>query len=1361
LVIDQIALSLTLYKVKNKLAVQLNNRRSEYPFLNNGGEMGILINEFEWTNTSVGDPSTWSEGFRTALSIMLSSHIPMFLVWGSEKSFFYNDSFRPFLIAMEKHPEALGKSLNGLFNQDWKVVSDTIYNMIDQEIHKSEANIIAAVSRNSAVLEVYLTVGYSPLYNSNNSIEGILVSCTENSAIIPDLIESSSVRSQLNSVVMQSNAGIAQANIEGRVIEVNDRYCQMLGYTREEILKMNLGQLAHPADKERNMVLLKDCIENGNDFLITKRYVCGDGSEIWVNNSVSLVTDSKGEKYITAIAIDITAEKEKEEQLAASESRFRTLIDKAPVGTALYRGGEFFVDLANDVMLDYWKKDTNIKGQKLTSILNENLNKEFFSKLTQVYETGLEYKTTGSSIWNDLQDTEQYFDYSLTPLLDENGAVYAILNMSSNVTAAVQAQQQITASQHELATMFEQSPVAIATISTDEKLIFQTANTFYGELVGRKPHEIIGKSLLDALPELKGQGFDDLLREVIRTGISFLAKEVEVEILRKGGLEKIYVDLTYQINQNTTKEANSILVVATDVTNQVLSRREVEESETKLQNLIAAAPAGIGLFVGRDLIIEYPNQTFIDIVGKGPDIVGLPLREAMPELITEGQAYLKILDDIFTTGIPFISPASLVKIVQNGVLNDNYYNISYTPLRNKSGEIYAILDIAIDVTAQVHAQKALEESEAHLQLLRDTVPAMIFYLDEEQRYQTYNTIFMEWFGITKTEAIGKTVREFLGEAAYEKTLPHLEIAYGGEQEKYEMFAPSRMGIARWLSIVYTPHKNSEGKVIGMIVHATDITQSKLTELALRESESKLRSVLAAAPIAMSVFVGENLIIENPNELFKANLNKKESIAGQELATVLKNDKVKKFIKAAKDVYRTGESFFASGVQGINSTETDIRYHNISLTPLLNNEGKVYAVLYVGSDVTAEITSIKKIEQAEAVLRSAVEVAQLGTWSMDIATGITTLSTRHAEIFGHTETVLTSEKARSVIQKSDFDRVTKAFFAAQEKESDGKYEAEYRITHGINGQERIIHSVGQTYFDTEGKPVRINGTAQDITIQRELQVALESEVQLRTKELADVLKKLQDSNAELEQSNDALKYSNQELAQFAYVASHDLQEPLRKIQIFAGLLKEGNSGRNPESMIEKIAFSAARMSQLISDLLTFSRLIEPEKALQPVDLSEIIANIWTDFELAVAEKNATIITENLPVVYAVGLQMNQLFYNLVGNSLKFTNPDVNPQIKISAALVSHEYASGFTNSPLVPVNYYHISFSDNGIGFEKDYETQIFEIFKRLHGQNIFPGSGIGLALCRRIVMNHQGILYAESEIGKGSTFHIFLPDLTV
>ncbi|RZJ69263.1 PAS domain-containing protein [Flavobacterium sp.] len=915
-------------------------------------------------------------------------------------------------------------------------------------------------------------------------------------------------------------------------------------------------------------------------------------------------------------------------------------------------------------------------------------------------------------------------------------------------------------SAHEqLLNSFENAPVGIAWISGPE-FTFSKVNAFYATLTGRSADALVGKPLLQAIPELEGQGFESILSDVLTTGKPFIGHELPVNIFRDGKLDSLYVDHTYQPQLDAQGNVYGILAIVTDVTHRKNAGLKVEDSEQKLRGIIASAPAGIGLFVGRDLIIESPNQTFIDIVGKGPNIVGLPLREAMPELVTEGQAYLKILDDVFTTGVPFISPASLVKITQNGVLNDNYYNISYTPLYDSNGEIYAILDIAIDVTAQVAAQKALADSEAHLQILRDTVPAMIFYLDAERRYLTYNVVFREWFGIGETEALGRKVEDFIGDAAYAKVRPHLDIAYAGSSEQYEMYSPTRMGVPRWLSIVYTPHKADDGSVKGVIVHATDITQSKLAEFALIESQSRFQNLLRDATVGMVVLLGEEMRVAIVNEAYC-------KIIGHSVADTLHKPLFEVipgaeeyFLPILLKVLSTGEDFALneSPYKIVSESGQPLEgFVNFTYKPYRESDGKISGVMAVVTDVTEQVVARQLVEQKENELRNAIEIAELGTWTIDIASGKTSLSQRHADMFGLDKTLLSTAEAFNVIADEDRIRVERAFVKAQQQ--GGYYEAEYRIVNQITGKTQIIHAIGQTQFDIHGNPVRISGTARDITIQKELQTALENEVEKRTIALGNALDELKSVNGELGKSNELLTRSNEELARYAYVASHDLQEPLRKIRMFTSRLQNSDAGlKDLQPTIDRISSSAERMSQLINDLLAFSRLLESEIAVNIVNLDEIINNVWVDFELAVEEKSAVLELGKLPQVQAVKLQMNQLFYNLISNSLKFTAVGVAPRISIISELASAEQVRQYVDFPLDAISYHHIVFRDNGIGFETEYSDQIFEIFKRLHGKEIYPGSGIGLALCKKIVSNHHGRLFAESEIGKGSTFHIFLPE---
>ena len=277
---------------------------------------------------------------------------------------------------------------------------------------------------------------------------------------------------------------------------------------------------------------------------------------------------------------------------------------------------------------------------------------------------------------------------------------------------------------------------------------------------------------------------------------------------------------------------------------------------------------------------------------------------------------------------------------------------------------------------------------------------------------------------------------------------------------------------------------------------------------------------------------------------------------------------------------------------------------------------------------------------------------------------------------------------------------------------------------------------------------------------EYQSTLELEVAERTEELAASNEELAVMNEELQDANLSLVRSNQELEQYAYVASHDLQEPLRKIRIYADLLnnQEDLSGHH-KRLVEKINQSSERMSMLIKDLLEFSRLLEKGNMMRPINLAIILQSVISDFELIVEEKQAEIIIGPLPVIQGIPLQINQLFYNLMSNALKFTQPDIRPLIEIKSGPITAEMASTYLGKSERHNQYFDISFSDNGIGFDQKYADQIFEVFKRLHTRSLYPGSGIGLSLCRRIVANHSGHLYVESSPGKGTTFHIIMPGM--
>jgi light-regulated signal transduction histidine kinase (bacteriophytochrome) len=329
----------------------------------------------------------------------------------------------------------------------------------------------------------------------------------------------------------------------------------------------------------------------------------------------------------------------------------------------------------------------------------------------------------------------------------------------------------------------------------------------------------------------------------------------------------------------------------------------------------------------------------------------------------------------------------------------------------------------------------------------------------------------------------------------------------------------------------------------------------------------------------------------------------------------------------------------------------------------------------------------------------------------------------------------------------------------------KYEIKIRRQ---DGNIRIISCRGEVVTDFAGHPLNIICVEQDITERKEIEYALgeaknelETKVKRRTKELKEANERLQreleerkitenklkKSQKNLKSLIEELKRSNEELQQFAYVSSHDLQEPLRTITSFTQLIERRYKDKldsDADEFIEYIVDAAKRMQTLINDLLNYSRVATRGKEFELTNTEEILENTKFNLYASIKENSAQITHENLPKIMADKRQMIQLFQNLIGNAIKFKKPDEPPKIHIKARKDKNR-------------NEHVFSVHDNGIGMDPQYAERIFIIFQRLHTQDEYEGTGIGLAVSKRIVERHGGHIWVESEPGAGSTFYFTLP----
>ena len=348
------------------------------------------------------------------------------------------------------------------------------------------------------------------------------------------------------------------------------------------------------------------------------------------------------------------------------------------------------------------------------------------------------------------------------------------------------------------------------------------------------------------------------------------------------------------------------------------------------------------------------------------------------------------------------------------------------------------------------------------------------------------------------------------------------------------------------------------------------------------------------------------------------------------------------------------------------------------------------------------------------MNMALENASIGIWELDLNTEAMIWDERMERIFGLSPGTYDGTFASflNYITEDDIPYVKESFRISEAKNT--PFEAVFKIIHN-NGEIRYLSSKALIYKNNPEGSIKMSGVCFDVTGMQ--------------KGVEKTLFKL----------NQDLRRSNRDLESFAYVASHDLQEPLRMVSSFTQLLADHFKGTIDEDVKDYIRFAvdgAKRMSELIFDLLTYSRIQSTDSEFSRVDMNIVLDTVIQNLSLYITEKNATIKSDILPVILADEYQMGQLMQNLVNNAMKFSN--LPPKIYISCKDESEKYI---------------FSVKDNGIGIEPEYFERIFKMFQRLSDRETYEGNGIGLAICKRIVERHGGDIWVESEPGKGTIFH--------
>lgn len=490
----------------------------------------------------------------------------------------------------------------------------------------------------------------------------------------------------------------------------------------------------------------------------------------------------------------------------------------------------------------------------------------------------------------------------------------------------------------------------------------------------------------------------------------------------------------------------------------------------------------------------------------------------------------------------------------------------------------------------------------------------------------------------------------------------------------------------------------------------------------RQTEQQFYQLLMQAPALINVFSGpeHRFILFHPrNKDIVGNVD----FTGMALRDALPELEWQGIFDTFDRVYREGISVEENErqvyVRGANDTMQE-RYLNFVYKPWHDLNGNVMGVMNFAVDVTETVMSRKKIEESELRFRLLAETLPQLIWVMNGEGEMGYASTRWREYTGIEPEPGNWEK---IVHPNDLASVNEAW--ERSKRTLRPYRTEVRLRNR-NGKYRWFSGQGEPILKENGEIDRWIGGFTDIHDQKEIEASLERLVAERTLEL---------------------KRSNESLQQFAHVASHDLKEPVRKIKTFSSRLQHEYGEALPEKgrlFLDKIHAATDRMYAMIEGVLNYSTINAQDQNTTTVDLNEVITNIEADLELAMQQKRAVIVKDNLPCIEGAGVLLYQLFYNLVGNSLKFSHDERPPVITIRYA----DYEGG---------RFARIEISDNGIGFAPEYAKKIFNTFSRLNPKDRYEGTGLGLALCKKIAERHHGSINAQGEEGEGATFTILLP----
>ncbi len=1149
---------------------------------------------------------------------------------------------------------------------------------------------------------------------------------------------------RLKGVYSCSVDAMGYAALDGTLLDVNEAYVRLTGYSAEELIgRKKYQELTAPEYVAREAQLLDRVIRTGEPQEYDKEYVRKDGSRVPILVAVFAVKGKDGKpEGLGAVLKDIT-ERKKADALRAGQNQVLEMIaTSAPLKDMLGCLARVMEAQCQGMLCSVLLLDED--GEHLRHGAAPNLPGEFIRRIDGM-KIGPEAGPCGTAAWRgepvivpDIPQDPRCADYLefasrfglracwSTPIKSQNGEVLGTFAMYYReprgpnaseiqlIEAATRlagigierkrAEEALRHSEERFSKAFRANPAAV-TISTLQDGRYLDVNAGFQKFSGYSREELIGR----AASELIWPEKDHRTAFVERLQQDEAVHELEVRLRTKSGEDR---DVLISAERIRLGGETCVLSITQDITERKRAEEALRRSEAELKEAQRVAQVGSWTWDIGSGVVTWSDELY-RIAGRDPG-QDLPRVENFSALYTpeSWNRVQQAVEDTLQSGRPFDLEAERVRA--DGA--KCWVQMRCTPVRDGAGRIIALRGTTQDITERKRTEEALRQSEERFsKAFRVSPAAMSISTLREGRYVDINESCTKILGFERDELTGKLAPDLI----WERPQDRIAFVERVKRDKFvrEMEAKLRTKSGNIRDTLLSAELIQIGGDECLLIITDDVTERKRTEETVRRLSLQKQLILDSA--------GEGIYGLNlQGRVMFINSAAARMLGWQpsELIGRIQHERIH-HSRADGTPYPAKEcpiySSFWDGEVHCLDTEVFWRKDGTNFpveytsTPIFE-DGVVVGAVVTFRDITERRQSEEALRNSEARFRQVFSDAPLPMWLWDMETRrFLEVNEAATTRYGYSRDEFLAMQVTDLLPPEEAERMR----ADYRQRKEGRYLVETR--HRIKNGGFIDVHLTSDCMELAGRQVRLV-VAQDISERKRAEEAL----QQRTMEL---------------------ERSNADLEQFAYVASHDLQEPLRMVASFTQLLADRYGSNLDDEAREFISFAvegANRMQALIEGLLSFARVKTRAKELRPIDSGAALQRSLRSLRVALQESGAEVSSEPLPIVLADEPQIEQLFQNLIGNALKFRSQSTPPHVRVSAQPNGTECT---------------FAVRDNGIGIDPRFNERIFAIFQRLHSRSEYPGTGIGLAICKKIVERHGGRIWVESEVGQGATFYFTLP----